>query len=115
MEKIPVFSTYEAVRDKHVEIDGVVYTVHPLGSAEYLQILDGRDKLAKLSEKADSKTICKIQDDIFDMVSNVFEPNDDFRTWADDTKRKSDYVYRSVMNQLLEIVIPKVRLNDREA
>ena len=116
VEIIPVFDTTNARKKRHVEIDGVTYEIRPLGSAEYFRIVDKSRKLNEIvSGKQNSKAVRALQDELFPLIIPLFEPSETFNKWIVDTKRDSGFAYRSIMQELVKLVVPNVRKADKRA
>ena len=114
LEDMPVFDTSKALRRKRVEIDGTVYTIRPVGTKDYYNILKQRNRIQSINDKlgSDPKSLMQASKMMDDMVVPLISPNDDFKTWARDTKSKSEYVYRQVMDQLTKLAMQGVEVKN---
>lgn len=114
LEDMPVFDTSKALRRKRVEIDGTVYTIRPVGTKDYYNILKQRNRIQSINDKlgSDPKSLMQASKMMDDMVVPLISPNDDFKEWARDTKSKSEYVYRQVMDQLAKIAMQGVEVKN---
>lgn len=114
LEDMPVFDTSKALRRKRVEIDGTVYTIRPVGTKDYYNILKQRNRIQSINDKlgSDPKSLMQASKMMDDIVVQLISPNDDFKVWARDTKSKSEYVYRQVMDQLAKIAMQGVEVKN---
>lgn len=114
LEDMPVFDTSKALRRKRVEIDGTVYTIRPVGTKDYYNILKQRNRIQSINDKlgSDPKSLMQASKMMDDFVVQLINPNDDFKEWARDTKSKSEYVYRQVMDQLAKIAMQGVEVKN---
>lgn len=114
LEDMPVFDTSKALRRKRVEIDGTVYTIRPVGTKDYYNILKQRNRIQSINDKlgSDPKSLMQASKMMDDIVVQLISPNDDFKEWARDTKSKSEYVYRKVMDQLAKIAMQGVEVKN---
>lgn len=114
LEDMPVFDTSKALRRKRVEIDGTVYTIRPVGTKDYYNILKQRSRIQSINEKlgSDPKSLMQASKMMDDMVVPLISPNDDFKAWARDTKARSEYVYRQVMDQLTKLAMQGVEVKN---
>lgn len=114
LEDMPVFDTSKALRRKRVEIDGTVYTIRPVGTKDYYNILKQRNRIQSINDKlgSDPKSLMQASKMMDDIVVQLISPNDDFKGWARDTKSKSEYVYRQVMDQLAKIAMQGVEVKN---
>jgi hypothetical protein len=114
LEDMPVFDTSKALRRKRVEIDGTVYTIRPVGTKDYYNILKQRNRIQYLNDMlgSDPKSLIQASKMMDDMVVPLISPNDDFKAWALDTKSKSEYVYRQVMDQLIKLAMQGVEVKN---
>lgn len=114
LEDMPVFDTSKALRRKRVEIDGTVYTIRPVGTKDYYNILKQRNRIQSINDKlgSDPKSLMQASKMMDDIVVQLISPNDDFKEWARDTKSKSEYVYRQVMEQLAKIAMQGVEVKN---
>ena len=114
LEDMPVFDTSKALRRKRVEIDGAVYTIRPVGTKDYYNILKQRNRIQAINEKlgSDPKSLMQASKMMDDVVVPLISPNDDFKAWARDTRLKSEYVYRQVMDQLTKLAMQGVEVKN---
>lgn len=114
LEDMPVFDTSKALRRKRVEIDGTVYTIRPVGTKDYYNIIKQRNRIQYLNDMlgSDPKSLIQASKMMDDMVVPLISPNDDFKSWARDTKSKSEYVYRQVMDQLIKLAMQGVEVKN---
>lgn len=114
LEDMPVFDTSKALRRKRVEIDGTVYTIRPVGTKDYYNIIKQRNRIQYLNDMlgSDPKSLIQASKMMDDMVVPLISPNDDFKEWARATKSKSEYVYRQVMDQLIKLAMQGVEVKN---
>lgn len=114
LEDMPVFDTSKALRRKRVEIDGTVYTIRPVGTKDYYNIIKQRNRIQYLNDMlgSDPKSLIQASKMMDDMVIPLISPNDDFKAWARATKSKSEYVYRQVMDQLIKLAMQGVEVKN---
>ena len=114
LEDMLVFDTSKALRRKRVEIDGTVYTIRPVGTKDYYNIIKQRNRIQYLNDKlgSDPKSLIQASKMMDDMVVPLISPNDDFKAWARATKSKSEYVYRQVMDQLIKLAMQGVEVKN---
>lgn len=114
LEDMPVFDTSKALRRKRVEIDGTVYTIRPVGTKDYYNIIKQRNRIQYLNDMlgSDPKSLIQASKMMDDMVVPLISPNDDFKSWARVTKSKSEYVYRQVMDQLIKLAMQGVEVKN---
>lgn len=114
LEDMPVFDTSKALRRKRVEIDGTVYTIRPVGTKDYYNIIKQRNRIQYLNDMlgSDPKSLIQASKMMDDMVVPLISPNDDFKAWARATKSKSEYVYRQVMDQLIKLAMRGVEVKN---
>lgn len=114
LEDMPVFDTSKALRRKRVEIDGTVYTIRPVGTKDYYNIIKQRNRIQYLNDMlgSDPKSLIQASKMMDDMVIPLISPNDDFKAWALATKSKSEYVYRQVMDQLIKLAMQGVEVKN---
>lgn len=114
LEDMPVFDTSKALRRKRVEIDGTVYTIRPVGTKDYYNIIKQRNRIQYLNDMlgSDPKSLIQASKMMDDIVVPLISPNDDFKAWARATKSKSEYVYRQVMDQLIKLAMQGVEVKN---
>lgn len=114
LEDMPVFDTSKALRRKRVEIDGTVYTIRPVGTKDYYNILKQRNRIQYLNDMlgSDPKSLIQASKMMDDMVVPLISPSEEFKVWARDTKAKSEYVYRQVMDKLIQLAMQGVEVKN---
>lgn len=114
LEDMPVFDTSKALRRKRVEIDGTVYTIRPVGTKDYYNILKQRNRIQSINDKlgSDPKSLMQASKIMDDMVVPLISPSEEFKVWARDTKSKSEYVYRQVMDKLIQLSMQGVEVKN---
>lgn len=104
--------TRKAFRELTVKIDGVTYTMRPLGSKDMLTILDNAEALDKLSTgKMSKETLTTAEEIIFPLIADLMSPNDTFREWMDQTKQRSDLAYLQAMTALCKLMAQNLTLD----
>ena len=90
--------TRESFRTLTVKLDGIIYTMRPLGSKDLLTILDNAETLDKLTTgKMTKETLEAAEEIIFPLVANLMTPNNAFHEWMTQTKQRSDLAYWRAM------------------
>lgn len=114
LEDMPVFDTSKALRRKRVEIDGTVYTIRPVGTKDYYNIIKQRNRIQYLNDMlgSDPKSLIQASKMMDDMVVPLISPSEEFKVWARDTKTKSEYVYRQVMDKLIQLAMQGVEVKN---
>lgn len=114
LEDMPVFDTSKALRRKRVEIDGTVYTIRPVGTKDYYNIIKQRNRIQYLNDTlgSDPKSLIQASKMMDDMVVPLISPSEEFKVWARDTKAKSEYVYRQVMDKLIQLAMQGVEVKN---
>lgn len=114
LEDMPVFDTSKALRRKRVEIDGTVYTIRPVGTKDYYNIVKQRNRIQYLNDMlgSDPKSLIQASKMMDDMVVPLISPSEEFKVWARDTKAKSEYVYRQVMDKLIQLAMQGVEVKN---
>lgn len=114
LEDMPVFDTSKALRRKRVEIDGTVYTIRPVGTKDYYNIIKQRNRIQYLNDMlgSDPKSLIQASKMMDDMVVPLISPSEEFKVWARDTKAKSEYVYRQVMDKLIQLAMHGVEVKN---
>lgn len=114
LEDMPVFDTSKALRRKRVEIDGAVYTIRPVGTKDYYNILKQRNRIQSINDMlgSDPKSLMQASKIMDDMVVPLISPSEEFKVWARDTKAKSEYVYRQVMDKLIQLAMQGVEVKN---
>lgn len=104
--------TRKAFRELTVKIDGVTYTMRPLGSKDMLTILDNAEALDRLSAgKMGKETLETAEKIIFPLIADLMSPSDTFRTWMDQTKQRSDLAYLQAMTALCKLMAENLTLD----
>lgn len=104
--------TRKAFRELTVKIDGITYTMRPLGSKDMLTILDHAEALDKLATGRMTKdTLATAEDIIFPLVANLMSPNDAFQEWANQTRQRSDLAYLQAMTALCKLMAENLTLD----
>ena len=104
--------TRKSFRDLTVKIDGIVYTMRPLGSKDMLTILDNAEALDKLSTgKMTRETLEAAEEIIFPLVANLMTPNNAFHEWMTQTKQRSDLAYWRAMTALCKLMSENLNIS----
>lgn len=104
--------TRKAFRELTVKIDGVTYTMRPLGSKDMLTILDNAEALDKLSAgKMSNDTLKTAEEIIFPLVADLMTPNNAFTEWMKQTKQRSDLAYLQAMTALCKLMAENLTLD----
>jgi hypothetical protein len=104
--------TRKSFRNLTVKLDGIIYTMRPLGSKDMLTILDNAEALDKLSTGRMTKdTLETAEETIFPLVANLMEPNNAFHEWMQQTKQRSDLAYMQAMTALCKLMAENLTLN----
>ena len=104
--------TRKSFRQLTVKIDGITYTMRPLGSKDMLTILDHAEALDKLSTGRMSKdTLNTAEEIIFPLVTDLMSPNNAFHEWAEQTKQRSDLAYIQAMTALCKLMAENLTLD----
>ena len=104
--------TRKSFRQLTVKIDGITYTMRPLGSKDMLTILDHAEALDKLSTGRMTKdTLNTAEEIIFPLVANLMTPNDTFHEWMTQTKQRSDLAYLQAMTALCKLMAENLTLD----
>lgn len=103
--------TRNAFRELTVKIDGVTYTMRPLGSKDMLTIIDNAEALDKLSTgRMTKETWETVERIIFPLIADLMNPNDAFCEWMDQTKKRSDLAYLQAMTALCKLMAENLTL-----
>lgn len=103
--------TRKSFRDLTIKLDGVVYTMRPLGSKDLLTILDNAETIDKLTAgKMTEETLEAAETIIFPLVSNLMTPNNAFHEWETTIKQRSDLAYYRVMSTLCQLMSENLNL-----
>lgn len=104
--------TRKAFRPLTVKIDGITYTMRPLGSRDMLTILDNAEALDKLSTgRISEETLATAEEIIFPLVTSLMSPNNAFTEWAKQTKDRSDLAYLQAMTALCKLMAQNLALD----
>lgn len=104
--------TRKAFRELTIKIDGITYTMRPLGSKDMLTILDHAEALDKLSTgKISKETLETAEDIIFPLVADLMSPANAFREWMNQTKQRSDLAYMQAMTALCKLMAGNLTLD----
>lgn len=104
--------TRKSFRNLTIKIDGITYTMRPLGSKDMLTILDNAEALDKLSTgKMTKETLATAEEIIFPLVTNLMSPNNAFHEWAQQTKQRSDLAYIQAMTALCKLMAENLTLD----
>lgn len=104
--------TRKSFRQLTVKIDGITYTMRPLGSKDMLTILDNAEALDKLSTgKMTKDTLTTAEEIIFPLVTRLMSPNNAFHEWATKTKQRSDLAYLQAMTALCKLMAENLTLD----
>lgn len=104
--------TRKSFRQLTVKIDGVTYTMRPLGSKDMLTILDNAEALDKLSTgKMTNETLTTAEEIIFPLVADLMSPNNAFREWMTQTRQRSDLAYLQAMTALCKLMAENLTLD----
>lgn len=104
--------TRKAFRQLTVKIDGVTYTMRPLGSKDMLTILDNAEALDRLSTgKMTKDTLATAEEIIFPLVESLMSPDNAFHEWAQQTKQRSDLAYLQAMTALCKLMAENLTLD----
>lgn len=104
--------TRKSFRQLTIKIDGITYTMRPLGSKDMLTILDHAEALDKLSTgKINKETLTTAEEIIFPLVANLMTPNNAFNEWMTQTKQRSDLAYLQAMTALCKLMAENLTLD----
>jgi hypothetical protein len=104
--------TRRSFRQLTVKIDGITYTMRPLGSKDMLTILDNAEALDKLSTgKMTKDTLTTAEEIIFPLVTDLMSPSNAFHEWAKQTKQRSDLAYLEAMTALCKLMAENLILD----
>lgn len=104
--------TRKSFRQLTVKIDGVTYTMRPLGSKDMLTILDNAEALDKLSTgKMTRDTLETAEETIFPLVADLMAPSNAFHEWMNQTKQRSDLAYLQAMTALCKLMAENLTLD----
>lgn len=104
--------TRKSFRQLTIKIDGVTYTMRPLGSKDMLTILDNAEALDKLSTgKMTHETLETAENIIFPLIADLMNPNNAFHEWMTQTKQRSDLAYLQAMTALCKLMAENLTLD----
>lgn len=104
--------TRKAFRQLTIKIDGVTYTMRPLGSKDMLTILDNAEALDKLSTgKMTRDTLETAEEIIFPLIADLMSPSNAFHEWMTQTKERSDLAYLQAMTALCKLMAQNLTLD----
>lgn len=104
--------TRKAFRQLTIKIDGVTYTMRPLGSKDMLTILDHAEALDKLSTgQMSTETLATAEETIFPLIADLMTPNNTFHEWMTQTKQRSDLAYLQAMTALCKLMAENLTLD----
>lgn len=104
--------TRKAFRELTIKIDGITYTMRPLGSKDMLTILDNAEAIDKLSTgKITNDTLTTAEGIIFPLVADLITPNNIFHEWMERTKNRSDLAYLQAMTALCKLMAQNLTLD----
>lgn len=103
--------TRKSFRTLTVKLDGIVYTMRPLGSKDLLTILDNAETLDKLSAgKMSKETLETAEEIIFPLIADLMSPDNAFREWMEQTKQRSDLAYLQAMTALCKLMAENLNI-----
>lgn len=104
--------TRKSFRTLTVKLDGVVYTMRPLGSKDMLAILDNAEALDKLSSGKMSKdTLETAEEIIFPLIADLMTPSNAFHEWVEQVKTRSDLAYWRAMTALCKLMSQNLNIS----
>lgn len=104
--------TRKSFRELTIKIDGITYTMRPLGSKDMLTILDHAEALDKLSTgRMTKETLNTAEQVIFPLVESLMNPDNAFHEWAQQTKQRSDLAYLQAMTALCKLMAENLTLD----
>lgn len=104
--------TRKSFRELTIKIDGITYTMRPLGSRDMLTILDNAEALDKLSTgKISKETLIIAENIIFPLIESLMTPNNAFHEWMIQTKQRSDLAYLQAMTALCKLMAENLTLD----
>lgn len=104
--------TSKSFRNLTIKIDGITYTMRPLGSKDMLTILDNAEALDRLSTgKMTKNTLETAEEIIFPLVADLMNPNDTFQEWMRQIKQRSDLAYMQAMTALCKLMAENLTLD----
>lgn len=104
--------TRKAFRELTVKLDGITYTMRPLGSKDMLTILDHAEALDRLSAgKMSKETLETAEEIIFPLIADLMNPTNAFHEWMSQTKQRSDLAYLQAMTALCKLMAQNLTLD----
>lgn len=104
--------TRKSFRQLTIKIDGITYTMRPLGSKDMLTLIDHAEALDSLSTgKMTHKTLETAENIIFPLVAELMNPNNTFHEWMQQTKQRSDLAYLQAMTALCKLMAENLTLD----
>lgn len=104
--------TRKSFRQLTVKIDGIIYTMRPLGSKDMLTILDNAEALDKLSTgQITGETLETAENIIFPLVASLMSPDNAFHEWMIQTKKRSDLAYYRAMTALCKLMAENLTIS----
>lgn len=104
--------TRKSFRQLTVKIDGITYTMRPLGSKDMLTILDNAEALDRLSTGRMTKdTLATAEEIIFPLIAGLMSPSNAFNEWMQQTKKRSDLAYMQAMTALCKLMAENLTLD----
>lgn len=104
--------TRKSFRTLTVKLDGIVYTMRPLGSRDLLTILDNAETFDKLTAgKMTRETLEAAETIIFPLVANLMTPSNAFNEWMTQTKQRSDLAYHQAMTSLCKLMSENLNIS----
>ena len=104
--------TRKSFRHLTIKIDGITYTMRPLGSKDMLTILDNAEALDRLSTgKMTHETLETAENIIFPLIADLMSPNNAFHEWMTQTKQRSDLAYIQAMTALCKLMAENLTLD----
>ena len=107
-----IFDTREATRSTSIRIisnqhpEGQHFTIRAMGAGEYLKLIELYQKVETLQDKNPSpKTLLERSTTMEDFVIPMISPSDEFKQWAEATKRDGALAYHRVMLAIVHKVV----------
>lgn len=108
---ILTIDTRKSFRQLTIKIDGITYTMRPLGSKDMLTLIDHAEALDSLSTgKMTHDTLETAENIIFPLVAELMNPNNTFHEWMQQTKQRSDLAYLQAMTALCKLMAENLTL-----
>nr|DAL86321.1 MAG TPA: hypothetical protein [Caudoviricetes sp.] len=104
--------TRKAFRELTVKIDGITYTMRPLGSKDLLTVLDNAETFDKLTAgKMTRETLEAAENVIFPLVADLMTPSNAFNEWMTQIKTRSDLAYYRAMTALCKLMSENLNIS----